>query len=45
MAIRLLDGDARVEQALLDGTLGDIVDRQAEPDQRFSHKIALQGSQ
>jgi ferrous iron transport protein B len=45
VAIRLLDGDARVEQALLDGTLGDIVERQAEPDQRFSHKIALQGSQ
>lgn len=45
IAIRLLDGDARVEQALLDGSLGDIVERQVEPDQRFSHKIALQGAQ
>ena len=45
IAIRLLDGDDRVERAFLDGTLGELVARQQGPDTRFSHKIALQGAQ
>lgn len=45
IAIRLLDGDARVEQALLRGELAALVARQQAPDARFSRKIALQGAQ
>jgi GTPase len=45
IAIRLLDGDARVERALRSGELAAIVERQSRPDERFSRKIALQGAQ
>ena len=45
IAIRLLDGDAAVEEALTSGRLVDLVARQQGPDQRFSRKIALQGAQ
>jgi GTPase len=45
IAIRLLDGDGRVERALQSGELSALVDRQARPDERFSRKIALQGAQ
>jgi GTPase len=45
IAIRLLDGDARVEGALRSGELSALVERQARPDQRFSRTIALQGAQ
>jgi ferrous iron transport protein B len=45
IAIRLLDGDAAVEEALSTGMLGDLVARQQSPDVRFSRKIALQGAQ
>lgn len=45
IAIRLLDGDARVEEALKRGDLARLVARQRAPDARFSRKIALQGSQ
>jgi len=45
IAIRLLDGDAAVEEALVSGQLADVVARQQQPDQRFSRKIALQGAQ
>lgn len=45
IAIRLLDGDARVEQALLSGQLADLVARQRGPAARFSRKIALEGAQ
>jgi ferrous iron transport protein B len=45
IAIRLLDGDDRVEQALRTGELSALVDRQQRPDQRFSGQIALQGQQ
>ena len=45
LAIRLLDGDARVQQALVSGELSRLVDRQAQADQRFSRKISLEGAQ
>lgn len=45
LAIRLLDGDAHVQQALVSGELANLVARQKEADTRFSHKIALQGQQ
>ena len=45
IAIRLLDGDAAVEQALSSGALADLVARQQAPDIRFSRKIALEGAQ
>jgi ferrous iron transport protein B len=45
IAIRLLDGDGRVEQALRAGELPTLVARQQRPDDRFSRKIALQGAQ
>lgn len=45
LAIRLLDGDARVQDALLRGTLADLVARQRERAGRASRKIALQGAQ
>jgi len=45
IAIRLLDGDASVEEALTTGRLAELVARQQVPDARFSRKIALQGAQ
>jgi GTP-binding protein len=45
IAIRLLDGDVRVEHALRTGELATLVTRQQRPDDRFSRKIALQGAQ
>jgi GTPase len=45
IAIRLLDGDTRVERALRSGELAALVERQQRPDDRFSRKIALQGAQ
>jgi ferrous iron transport protein B len=45
IAIRLLDGDAEVEQALTSGRLVELVANQQDSAQRFSGKIALQGAQ
>ncbi|MGE3841702.1 MAG: FeoB small GTPase domain-containing protein [Vicinamibacterales bacterium] len=45
LAIRLLDGDATVERALTDGSLGDLVARQRERAETANRKIALQGAQ
>jgi ferrous iron transport protein B len=45
IAIRLLDGDVRVERALRTGELAALVERQQRPDDRFSRKIAIQGAQ
>ena len=45
IAIRLLDGDASVEEALASGQLAELVKKQQAPDARFSQKIALQGAQ
>jgi len=40
-----LDGDARVEQALLNGELADLVVNQRKSDLRLSSKTALAGNQ
>lgn len=45
LAIRLLDGDARVEQALLNSELADLVANQRRSDLRLSSKTALAGNQ
>jgi len=45
VAMRLLDGDLRVRQALETGELQTIVARQREATRRFSRKMALQGAQ
>ncbi|MCI0520029.1 MAG: 50S ribosome-binding GTPase [Chloroflexi bacterium] len=45
LAIRLLDGDARVQQALASGELADLAARQRRADVSFSRKIALDGAQ
>ncbi len=45
LAIRLLDGDSRVQAALLNGELLDLVARQRRADASFSRKIALEGAQ
>lgn len=44
IAIRLLDGDARVQEALEKGELFDLVRRQQEQDIRTSRKMAVEGS-
>jgi ferrous iron transport protein B len=45
LAIRLLDGDARVQNALMSGELAQRVARQQEEDTRLSRKMALEGRQ
>jgi GTP-binding protein len=45
LAIRLLDGDSKVQQALVSGELTARVARQQEADTRFSRKMALEGRQ
>ena len=45
IAIRLLDGDAQVEEALANGRLASIAGDQQRASERFSQKIALQGTQ
>ncbi len=45
IAIRLLDGDTRVQQALLNGELMQVVTYQQQADTRFSGQIALSGRQ
>jgi GTPase len=45
LAIRLLDGDSKVQQALLTGELGQRVVRQQRADVQFSKKMSVQGRQ
>ncbi len=45
LAIRLLDGDARVQKAITSGELGGIVARQGQADVQFSKKISVEGRQ
>lgn len=45
LAIRLLDGDARVQEALLNGDLLRRVARQRQADVTFSRKMAVEGRQ
>lgn len=45
LAIRLLDGDARVQKALASGELADIASRQQSSDVQFSRRMAVEGRQ
>jgi ferrous iron transport protein B len=45
LAIRLLDGDAEVEEALATGRLARIAAEQAQGPERFSRKMAIDGAQ
>ncbi len=44
IAMRLLDGDARIRQALLSGELRDLVQRQQQHTRKSSRKMAVQGT-
>jgi ferrous iron transport protein B len=45
LAIRLLDGDAKVQNALTDGELPELMARQRRADVQFSRKMAVEGRQ
>jgi ferrous iron transport protein B len=45
LAIRLLDGDAKVQQALLSGELTQRVQKQQQADVQFSRKMSVEGRQ
>ena len=45
LAIRLLDGDAKVQQALVSGELAHLVQRQQQVDVTFSRKMSVEGRQ
>ncbi|GAB1472372.1 FeoB small GTPase domain-containing protein [Chloroflexota bacterium] len=45
LAIRLLDGDARVQNAITSGELNEIVSRQSQQDTQFSKKMSVEGNQ
>jgi len=45
VAIRLLDGDARVQKALESGELPDLIARQHRAEAGFSRKMAIEGRQ
>jgi len=45
LAIRLLDGDSRVQQALMTGELPEMMARQRRSDVQFSRKMAVEGRQ
>ena len=45
LAIRLLDGDSKVQQALMSGEIGQIFTRQQSADVQFSRKMAVEGRQ
>lgn len=45
LAIRLLDGDARIQRALLSGELNEIAARQKSADIQFSRKMSIEGRQ
>lgn len=45
LAIRLLDGDSKVQRALLSGELAQRTARQAKADTQFSRKMAVAGRQ
>lgn len=45
VAMRLLDGDWRVRESLLNGELSGVAERQQAPVEKFSRKMAVEGSQ
>jgi GTP-binding protein len=45
LAIRLLDGDSKVQQALVSGDLAQLVQRQSQAGVQFSKKMSVEGRQ
>jgi GTP-binding protein len=45
LAIRLLDGDSKVQQALMNGELAELMGRQQSVDVQFSRKMSVEGRQ
>ena len=45
LAIRLLDGDARVQTAIESGEINELVNSQRRSDVQFSRKMAVEGRQ
>jgi ferrous iron transport protein B len=45
VAIRLLDGDSKVQSSLLKGELPELMARQSRADTQFSRKMAVEGRQ
>ena len=45
LAIRLLDGDAKVQQALMSGEFGQLAARQQQAGVQFSKKMSVEGRQ
>ena len=45
LAIRLLDGDSRVKDAILNGEINELVNSQRRSDVQFSRKMAVEGRQ
>ena len=45
VAIRLLDGDSKVQSSLLNGELPELMARQRRADTQFSRKMAVEGRQ
>ncbi|MCC6679888.1 MAG: 50S ribosome-binding GTPase [Phycisphaeraceae bacterium] len=45
VAMRLLDGDWRIQQSLMDGELAKIAQVQQHPTERFSRQLAVEGRQ
>jgi ferrous iron transport protein B len=45
VAIRLLDGDSKVQSSLLKGELPELMARQRRADTQFSRRMAVEGRQ
>ena len=45
LAIRLLDGDAQVEQAIISGKIGELANLQQQSADSFNRKMAVEGRQ
>ena len=45
LAIRLLDGDARIREAILSGEIAQLVEAQQRQDVQFSRQMAIEGRQ
>jgi len=45
VAMRLLDGDWRIREAIMNGELSQVTERQQAPVETFSKKMAMEGSQ
>ena len=45
LAIRLLDGDSRVKEAIQNGEINELVNSQRRSDVQFSRKMAMEGRQ